>query len=357
MERVAWDLAKRLQETVDIQFVTSTVPSRPTHFTHEGIPVRALRTRRPGRYSVRWWLATCITKTDPGATILSVGGGATLMSWIRGGRRYIFQAHGTSVNEFRGAITVRARLWRLKAVRFAVWTFIDAFTYRWRASVVVACSDHVERSLQRWPYRAAWDRTSLHAIPNGVDVLRLRTDGSGERERPSGDPRSAVTVLTLSRLDRQKGIDRAIDAVAASRGLRLLVVGDGPERSALERQVLSRDIASRVEFRGSLNRDDLRLAFAEVDCLVYPVRGAEREGMPLAVLEALASGLQVIVPKGSQWQEPLPSYFWFADVDCAVSLAEAIHRAVRYARAVPAGVIDGFSLEVMARRYTEVFTR
>ena len=78
---------------------------------------------------------------------------------------------------------------------------------------------------------------------------------------------------------------------------RLIIVGDGPERAAL--QSLARDVYPAVEFAGARHGAEIKPYFAEADLFVLPGTGG------LAVQEAMSHGLPVIVAKGDGTQDDL----------------------------------------------------
>ena len=78
---------------------------------------------------------------------------------------------------------------------------------------------------------------------------------------------------------------------------RLVIVGDGPERTALES--LARDVYPAAEFIGAKHGAELKPYFAEADLFVLPGTGG------LAVQEAMSYGLPVIVAKGDGTQDDL----------------------------------------------------
>jgi glycosyltransferase involved in cell wall biosynthesis len=133
--------------------------------------------------------------------------------------------------------------------------------------------------------RQSWSAAPIQLIPNGVDV---ETFCPPDRARPS----SPLRLLTVGRLARQKGVIHLLQALAASRApMCLRVVGDGPERARLQRAAEDLGVAGRVEFTGWVQRPGLPEHYRWADAFVLP---SLDEGMPNAVLEALASGLPVI---------------------------------------------------------------
>jgi glycosyltransferase involved in cell wall biosynthesis len=107
-----------------------------------------------------------------------------------------------------------------------------------------------------------------------------------------GLPPDAVVAATAARLVPGKGTDVLLQAVAVVPGLWLLVVGDGPERSALERCAVQLNVAARIVWAGRLPSEDMARAYAVADLFVLP---SFAEGWGLAVNEAMACGLPVIV--------------------------------------------------------------
>src|SRR6185436_2062177 len=100
-----------------------------------------------------------------------------------------------------------------------------------------------------------------------------------------------LELLYVGRLSPQKNVARLLDAVARTRRpLRLTVVGDGEQRTMLERR--ARDLGlTDVVFAGPRLGTDLRDAYAAADAFVLP---SDREGMPLVALEAMAASLPII---------------------------------------------------------------
>jgi glycosyltransferase involved in cell wall biosynthesis len=100
-------------------------------------------------------------------------------------------------------------------------------------------------------------------------------------------------VLFLSSLESRKGMRLALHALAQTpEDVRLVVVGDGPERESLERMAENLGVAERVEFRGKLPRAEVFEQFAEAAAVVYP---ALREEGGVALGETLLSGTPVVV--------------------------------------------------------------
>ena len=119
---------------------------------------------------------------------------------------------------------------------------------------------------------AGFPRTSIHVRPNFVTATKVRTT-PGEY------------FLYLGRLSPEKGLHQLLDGWPD--GVRLVVVGDGPQRDALARAA-----PSSVEFRGALDPSDALPLLGGARALVVP--SVNYEGSPRAVLEALAAGVPVL---------------------------------------------------------------
>ena len=97
------------------------------------------------------------------------------------------------------------------------------------------------------------------------------------------------SVLCVARLHEQKGHHCLLEAAASVPEARFLLAGDGPERRRLEQRTESLGISDRVVFLG--DRPDIPALLAACDVFVLP---SLYEGLPLAVLEAMAAGKPVV---------------------------------------------------------------
>jgi glycosyltransferase involved in cell wall biosynthesis len=151
-----------------------------------------------------------------------------------------------------------------------------------RAGAVIANSRGLRVMAQRFERRVP-----IETIPNGVDPVAFRPP-----ERDWG----TVRILFVGRVVYQKGLDLLLHALGRLKDQpwTLTVVGDGPQREPLEILAEHLGIAGRVRFAGWLRGSDLIAAYHAANLFTYPSR---HEGMPNAVLEAMASGLPVIATR------------------------------------------------------------
>jgi len=149
----------------------------------------------------------------------------------------------------------------------------------------IAVSSHVAAALER---RFSVPRDKITVIPNAVN---LDAAGAAEPGLPANWPirDGRPAVLILARLEPEKGVDVAIDAMTHLSDADLVIAGDGSLRAALEEHARAVGVDDRVHFLG--HRTDVRALLRHAQALVLP---SLREGLPLAVLEAMAAGVPVV---------------------------------------------------------------
>jgi glycosyltransferase involved in cell wall biosynthesis len=165
---------------------------------------------------------------------------------------------------------------------------------RWRIdekiarACFVACISHFARSqAMLFSDRSHWDK--LKIVHCGVDPAKY-----GRRSRKNYGKR----VLFVGRLTAVKGVPLLIEAVASVRkehpDVRLTIIGDGPDRTALEAQAAALGISRIVTFAGYQPQERVSELFEEADMLLLP---SFAEGVPVVLMEAMASRLPVIASR------------------------------------------------------------
>jgi glycosyltransferase involved in cell wall biosynthesis len=140
------------------------------------------------------------------------------------------------------------------------------------------------------------DPARITVIPRGRDLSRFRRDDTVRASLRPTLVRHASQVLLMSvgRLIDEKGHALAITALAQVRAsgidARLVLVGDGPRRGRLEACAIAAGVRDDVVFLGT--RHDVPALLSAADAFVFP---SYLEGMPGALLEAMAAGLACIV--------------------------------------------------------------
>jgi glycosyltransferase involved in cell wall biosynthesis len=151
------------------------------------------------------------------------------------------------------------------------------------SDLVVAVSDDVADRLAAGGLDPARLRVIENAVPSPVADPAVRAEVRAELGLTEG----VKVVLCVARLAAPKRIDLLLDAWAEVPDATLLLAGDGEDRAALERRAAP--LGDRVRFLGE--RRDVDRLLSSVDVVVLP---SDREGLPMAVLEALSAGVPVV---------------------------------------------------------------
>lgn len=172
-----------------------------------------------------------------------------------------------------------------------------------------------------------------HLVGNGIDVAAVRALAA-ETRTADAHPDTAATidrrpvVTALGRLNAVKDFDLLLRAhakvLASGIDHRLVIIGEGSERSALEATVAELGVGDTAELAGYVDNPYATIAAAEVFVLSSRV-----EGMPLSVIEALAIGTPVIATRCGTGTELILADGEFGDLVPAGSvdeLAAAIER-------------------------------
>jgi glycosyltransferase involved in cell wall biosynthesis len=215
-----------------------------------------------------------------------------------------------------------------------------------RLSAHVAVGDAVARSIESL---AGLSEGSIRTIHNGVDDVEL------EPLPRLFDP---PVIGSIGRLDRQKGFDQLIRALALVPGARLVLVGDGPERASLELLAKEAGVEERVTFAGW--RDGARRLLATFDVFVLPSRF---EGLPLVIIEAMLARLPVVATRVGSVAEIVEDKETglLVEPERPDQLAHALRTLVLAPQmrssmgALGRTRASGFGADAMARRYEELY--
>lgn len=181
---------------------------------------------------------------------------------------------------------------RRSGLKLFFYNLADAFVAG-HADRVVAVSEKIARKLRR----AGIGRERLRIIDNGIDTRRFEARPAVPELRDAlGIPASARVIGTVGALTREKGqiflLQAAPVALQSFPSAFILIVGDGPERGALEEEAVKLGIRHRVVFAGS--RKDIPDLLGVMDVFVFP---SLSEGLPMALLEAQASGTPTVATR------------------------------------------------------------
>jgi len=147
---------------------------------------------------------------------------------------------------------------------------------------------------------------SAGADPDRCFVQHMGVDTARFAFAPPGPAPGAARLVTVARLVEKKGVAYAIRAVAelhrAGRALEYMIIGDGPDRPALERLSQEFGLTDTVRFAGWMDTHAVRAEMKRADALLAPsvtARDQDAEGIPVTIMEAMASGLPVVSTRHS----------------------------------------------------------
>jgi glycosyltransferase involved in cell wall biosynthesis len=261
---------------------------------------------------------------------------------------------------------VAAFVERVPAVVATLHLWVDtAYTpaSRWQQSMIasrmgkyIAVSQDVAHKLQ--------DVFNVHR--SKVQVIHSAVDYQHYTESADLKPPAMLTdlggrpiVMTVARLDRQKGLPTLLEAAARVPEAVFVVVGEGPDRSDLEVQRHELNLENRVIFAGF--QQDIRAWLRHCDLFVLP---SLYEGMPISLLEAMASGKPVIASAipGNKEVVTHAETGWLVPPGDAGVLADAIRHilanqtlALQLASAGRERVKQEFSIQQMNQQVMQVY--
>lgn len=135
-------------------------------------------------------------------------------------------------------------------------------------------------------------RERLRVVHCGVDLGATRFVREGRRDD---------LLLAVGRLDPIKGFDVLVEALALlrARGIpfRCRIIGEGPERGALQAAIAGHGLGDRIELAGARGQAEVQAALREAALFVLPCAVAadgNRDGIPVALMEAMAAGAPVL---------------------------------------------------------------
>jgi colanic acid/amylovoran biosynthesis glycosyltransferase len=137
-------------------------------------------------------------------------------------------------------------------------------------------------------------REKLVVIHCGVDTEFFRPPEETSGERP-------FTILSVGTLHEVKGQSYLVEACRLLREARIelacKIVGDGPDRKSLSRQIAAAGLAEHVTLLGRRDRTEVAELLRTANVLAapsVPTRSGKREGIPVVLMEAMASGIPVV---------------------------------------------------------------
>lgn len=162
-----------------------------------------------------------------------------------------------------------------------------------QAKFVTTCTGYNKEHLERVTGKP------VELIYHGLDLDQLQSDTQNcPAESPASD---APLLLSVGQLKEKKGFPVLLDACAQLRDqgyeFRCEIIGEGPDRKALEAHIEERQLGNLVTLRGELPNRAVMARYTEATLFTLPcvvAKNDDRDGIPNVMLEAMAHGLPVV---------------------------------------------------------------
>jgi glycosyltransferase involved in cell wall biosynthesis len=207
---------------------------------------------------------------------------------------------GLAKAHVKAGLQTRRPIPLLRAIRGVQWLathehFRHGNWYRFRSCEAIVPSRQQVKDTSR---SCLLKQSRMHVVPNGIDADFFRP-------RPIADVRARLGLgdgqifVAVGRLSPDKGFHYALQALALldgdPSGPRLVIVGDGPERTGLEKLAHQLEIDQRVTFAGAQSPEKVALHLAAADVFLFPTE--RDEAAPLVLPQAMACARPVVASR------------------------------------------------------------
>ncbi|MFH1182137.1 MAG: glycosyltransferase [Candidatus Woesearchaeota archaeon] len=209
----------------------------------------------------------------------------------------------------------------------------------------------------------------MRIIPMGVDLKLFSSRGSSIKKKYGIDGKM---ILFVGRLAEKKGVSYLISAMVSIKkscpDCKLLIVGEGPEKPLLEKQIEGHALNDSVIFAGSMAKEKLPAFYHSADVFVLPsiiAKSGDTEGLGVVLLEAIASGVPVVASNvggipdiiingktGLLVKQKNPG----AISDAVISLLRQENKGRALSKAALEHVRKNYSWEKVSGRFSEIYS-
>lgn len=195
------------------------------------------------------------------------------------------------------------------------------------------CVSNFEADLLKNHFRVPAGKIAV--VPNGVEVDEIRS--------ASPFPEEGKCILIVSRLERYKNVELAIRAMQyIDRGIKLVIVGDGPDRPRLQQTVEATYTSKLVSFQGRVSKEDLHRWYKTCSLVMNL---SDLEAFGLTVIEGLAADKPVLVNNRTGLAELASTFEGVTAVDAKMMSIQELAKSIeqRMATAIPAPEFTEYS--------------
>lgn len=240
----------------------------------------------------------------------------------------------------------------------------------WRRRKAYIKYDHiyaVDDEVKDWAIKCNMIKPDhISVVRNGIDFSRLHISLTKEElRRKYGWNQDEIVILNIGRLTEPKNqiaLIRAIHLIFKKGiNLRLVIVGDGPLKSFLEDEVRTLSLNHRVQLLGY--REDIPSLLKAADVFAFP---SLWEGLPIALLEALACDIRVVASNIPIHRKILGggNFGWLTSISSPEEISDSILNALKNIESTNLKVstakkmvLENFSSKRMANDYIESYLK
>lgn len=296
--------------------------------------VKELSTRLSVKYQVE-----ILTGADADSLSKVLSGGYDIVIPINGRWQGLKISLGRLIGKYKVLITGHSGIGKDD-----IWNIVLG-----KPDMFVALTDWTAKWAKDW----AWG-SRVVKIPNGIDLVKFSPRGEKkEINLPKPIILSAGALVWYKHHERVIRAVREVGLASRSKGVSLVVAGQGPEREKLEK--LGKELLGERFMIADFKYEDMPAVYRSVDLFTLP--SWEREAFGMVYLEAMASGLGVVVPDDASRREVVGDGGLFTDVADPVKYGETIKKALRFNWSKKAREqAEKFSWEKIAGEYEKVIS-
>ena len=246
-------------------------------------------------------------------------------------------------------------LWKGITVKSKIYCYLDAMCVRF-FDKIVGVSDEIVKQMEQLYIK------NLYKIPNGIDINKYKPRAkSGKILKEFGLSADDIVLGMVSSLTYEKNHKMVIEALKEINlpNLKLLIVGDGKSRGIIQKQVAATGVQESIILAGA--RNDIVNILSVIDVFLMP---SLNEGLPMALLEAMACGKAVIASRVGEIPNVvchngngllIAPYDSEQFVKAIIHLIEDTQKIQSFGMSARKTVEESYSSSIMAERYCEIY--
>ncbi|OGZ46716.1 MAG: hypothetical protein A3J55_02015 [Candidatus Ryanbacteria bacterium RIFCSPHIGHO2_02_FULL_45_17b] len=183
------------------------------------------------------------------------------------------------------------------------WFEEQLFRFILRHMILVIATDGLANE---YATRYGLDKKDIRVVPNYIRVSRMQNKSKEEARKELGLPQDKKIVLFLHHVSRRKGahlLPEIIKEFSNQSAVLFVIVGEGPEKKEIESRIKNYQSGEKVRMEGMVAHNKTASYFMAADVYLMP---SEEEGMPNALLEAMAAGVPFVASDVAAVREMTP---------------------------------------------------